>query len=63
MTIRLLDHNMEWQCAFIISAPRVLPAMCCGEIIDRGAYCKEHADLSYVPVIKRRRERLERLGI
>lgn len=44
-------------CRFIVSEDMNKPPIYCGEEIDRGSYCKEHADLCYVPA----RSQLEKL--
>lgn len=44
-------------CRFIVSEDSGKPPIYCGEEIDRGSYCKEHADLCYVPA----RSQLEKL--
>lgn len=44
-------------CRFIVSEDADKPPIYCGEEIDRGSYCKTHADLCYVPA----RSQLEKL--
>lgn len=44
-------------CRFIVSDDASKPPIYCGEEINRGSYCKEHADLCYVPA----RSQLEKL--
>jgi len=44
-------------CRFIVSEDTDKPPIYCGEEINRGSYCKEHADLCYIPA----RSQLEKL--
>lgn len=44
-------------CRFIVSEDMDKPPIYCGEEINRGSYCKDHADICYVPA----RSQLEKL--
>ena len=40
-------------CRYIIHMDSPDGALYCGEVIDRGAYCKEHADRCYYKLVKK----------
>jgi len=40
-------------CRYIVSVEGVEETLYCGEHVDRGAYCKKHADLCYYKLVKR----------
>lgn len=54
--LSILDLSYN-NCRFIMSDDPSKPPVYCGEEIDRGSYCKSHADLCYVPA----RTQLEKL--
>ena len=44
--------SLAWgMCRFILNKDMARPEYCC-EPVKRGAYCKEHAEICYIPLKK-----------
>jgi len=54
--VSLLDLSY-YSCRFIVTTENDKPPVYCGERVDRGSYCKPHADRCYIPA----RIKLEKL--
>lgn len=51
-----MDELRSYSCRFIINDTAKSKAVFCGDQIDRGSYCKEHADLCYRPAFMQRKD-------